>query len=116
MNKKEIGFFLTLLVVSLFLTFKIHHGKGQYNFRSEIWADRAGYYIYLPALFIYHFDAKNCPEKIDERTGYGFVIDQKNNTINTKYNYGVAALVSPFFLVAYVMSPILNVAVRYRNC
>jgi hypothetical protein len=110
MNKKEIGFFLTLLVVSLFLTFKIHHGKGQYNFRSEIWADRAGYYIYLPALFIYHFDAKNCPEKIDERTGYGFVIDQKNNTINTKYNYGVAALVSPFFLVAYVMSPILNVA------
>lgn len=109
MRKKEIGFFLLLFVVSLFLTFRIHKEKGQYNYRSEIWADRAGYYIYLPSLFRFHFDAKKCPEKIDEKTGYGFLIDKHRNTINTKYNYGVAALISPFYITASVISPMLHV-------
>ena len=108
-DKRKIVFFLLLLMVSLFLTFRIHHGKGQYNWQSEIWADRAGYYIYLPSFFMYHFDAKRCPEKIDEKTGSGFVIDHEKNTINTKYTYGVAALLSPFFVASYIISPVLHV-------
>jgi len=52
-------FFLVLLIVSLFLTFHIHRNNGYFNWKSEIWADRAGYYIYLPAFFMYHFDEKN---------------------------------------------------------
>ena len=46
----------------------------------QIWADRAGYYIYLPSFFMNHFDAKRCPEKIDEKTGYGFTLDYQKNT------------------------------------
>jgi hypothetical protein len=108
-NTKGTAFFLLLLIVSLFLTFRIHQGKGQYNWQSEIWADRAGYYIYLPSFFMYHFDAKKCPEKIDEKTGYGFWMDHEKNTINTKYTYGVAALLSPFFVASYLVSPILHI-------
>jgi hypothetical protein len=37
------------------------------------------------------------------------VIDHEKNTINTKYTYGVAALLSPFFLASYLVSPILHV-------
>ncbi|MEI8226361.1 MAG: hypothetical protein WCG82_10590 [Bacteroidota bacterium] len=106
---RKVSFFLILLTISLFLTFIIHQGKGQFNWQSEIWADRAGYYIYLPSFFMYHFDAKKCPEKIEEKTGYGFMIDREKNTINTKYTYGVAALLLPFFLASYVISPILHI-------
>ena len=101
-------FFISLLAGSLILTFKTHENKGFYNWQSELWADRAGYYIYLPSLFMYHFDAKKCPEKLDEKLGYGFTIDHEKNTINTKYTYGVAALFSPFFVAARVISPILQ--------
>jgi hypothetical protein len=110
-NKTAFGewmFFLGLLIVSLFLTFHVHKDNGYFNWKSEIWADRAGYYIYLPSFFMYHFDAKKCPEKIDEKTGYGFTIDNQKNTINTKYTYGVAFLLSPFFVSSYLVSPVLH--------
>jgi hypothetical protein len=105
---REWIFFLLLLGLSLYLTFQAHKDKGYFNWKSEIWADRAGYYIYLPSFFMYHFDAKKCPEKIEEKTGYGFSIDYQKNTINTKYTYGVAALLSPFFIGAYIVSPVLK--------
>ena len=105
----ETIFFLSLLLISMILTFQTHRKNGFFNWKSEIWADRAGYYIYLPSFFMYHFDARKCPEKIDEKTGYGFTIDYAKNTINTKYTYGVAALLSPFFIGAYVVSPVLKI-------
>jgi len=105
----EILFFMGLMIVSLVLTFQTHRKTGNFNWRSEIWADRAGYYIYLPSFFMYHFDATKCPEKIDEKTGFGFTVDYRKNTINTKYSYGVAALLSPFFIGAYIVSPVLKV-------
>jgi hypothetical protein len=101
-------FFLVLTVASLFLTYQTHRNNGYFNWKSEIWSDRAGYYIYLPAFFMYHFDAKKCPEKIDEKTGYGFTLDYQKNTINTKYTYGVAFLLSPFFVASHMVSPILH--------
>jgi hypothetical protein len=107
-NAVEISFFLGLLIISLFLTFNTHRKNDFFTWKSEIWADRAGYYIYLPSFFMYHFDAKKCPEKIDEKTGYGFNIDYQKNTINTKYTYGIAALLSPFFIGARIASPVLK--------
>jgi hypothetical protein len=58
---------------------------------------------------MYHFNASECPEKIDEKTGYGFILDHENNKILTKYTYGVAALVAPFFVVARIVSPVLHI-------
>lgn len=102
-------FYLALTCIALFLTFYTHKNVGYYNWKSEIWADKAGYYIYLPSLFMYQFDATKAPEKIDEKVGYGFTLDMEKKTINTKYTYGVAALISPFFIIARLISPILQV-------
>ncbi|MEI6898469.1 MAG: hypothetical protein WCL00_01220 [Bacteroidota bacterium] len=105
---KKLLFFITIFITAFVITYRTHSGKGYYNWQSEIWADRAGYYIYLPAFFMYHFDAKKAPEKIEEKTGYGFTIDSEKNTINTKYTYGVSVLLSPFFLIARLVSPLLH--------
>ena len=112
-NKKKsrfgLIFFVGLFLISIFLTFYCHKKSGYFNWQSTIWADKAGYYIYLPSFFMYHFNASECPEKIDEKTGYGFILDHENNKILTKYTYGVAALVAPFFVVARIVSPVLHI-------
>jgi hypothetical protein len=110
MKKKKLSgiiFFLFLLLISIFLSFYSHKKSGYYNWKSEIWADKAGYYIYLPSLFMYHFNAAKIPEKIDEKTGYGFQISEDKKIV-TKYTYGVAALVSPFFVLARLISPVFH--------
>ncbi len=101
---RELLFFLSLFLLSSVLTLIANQDRGIFNSNSEIWADRAGYYIYLPATFFYHFDTDKSPLGIDEKTGYGFNIDRVNNKITTQYFYGVAFLVSPFFTIAHAFS------------
>ncbi len=106
MKKKTIYFaFLALFFLAVvFLAFNRHSKYGPYHYRSEIFADRAGYYIYLPALFIYHFQPEKLPKDADRKTGNGFRLDLANNKIITKYPYGVALLQTPFFLMAHILS------------
>ncbi len=69
------------------------------DWRSDLYADKSGYYIYLPATFIYGFHQQNYPDKIDFRLGNGFgFVDGK---LMTKYTCGVAMLNAPFFLAAH---------------
>ena len=86
--------------VNLFLTFNKHSKSGYFNYHSEIWADNAGYYVYLPATFNFNFDSNNFPDSIDTKTGDGFTLDNKNKKVVTKYTYGVALMQMPFYLVA----------------
>lgn len=69
-----------------------------FDYRAEIFADKAGYYVYLPATFIYGFDASKFPDQVDEKTGSGFTLDHEKNKIRTKYTCGIALLASPFFI------------------
>ncbi len=101
-------FFLGILFISLFLSFQIHSNRDFFSWKSELWADRSGYYIYLPATFLYRFDISKAPEKIDEKTGNGFWIDRTKGKINTKYPAGVAMMLSPFFIAAHGISFTLN--------
>jgi hypothetical protein len=94
--------FLTALLI--FLAFNRHSKTGIYNYRSQIYADKAGYYIYLPATFIYQFDARAFPEDVDVKTGNGFQLNSTNNKVITKYFYGVSLMELPFFLVAHWLS------------
>ncbi|NQV01236.1 MAG: hypothetical protein HQ542_01200 [Bacteroidia bacterium] len=103
------GFFLGMFFLSLFLSFQIHHDRGFFNWKSELWADRSGYYIYLPATFLYGFDISKAPEKIHEKTGNGFRIDEIKGKIRTKYPYGLAVLLSPFFCATHLVSLVLNI-------
>lgn len=100
MNKRiAYTLLLIFLACNLFLTLNRHSRSGINNYHSEIWADKAGYYVYLPAFFIYDFNGKTMPQGIDKKTGNGFVIE--NGKIITKYTYGTALLQAPFFIVCH---------------
>ena len=103
------GFFLTIFLASLFLSFQIHRDRDFFNWKSELWADRAGYYIYLPATFLYGFDLSKAPKNIHKKTGYGFWMNYNTEKIETKYSYGVAVMLSPFFFATHIISLALNI-------
>lgn len=96
-----LGFALFLFALTAFW----HKGKGYFNHRSELWADKSGYYIYLPALFKYDFDAHAFPEDLETQLGDGFKLDSLSGKVNTKYTCGVALLQVPFYLVADFLAP-----------
>lgn len=70
------------------------------NWQSEIYSDKSGYYIYLPATFIYGFHQDAYPDSIDFKlgNGFGFV----NGKMVNKYTCGVAIVTSPFFLATHL--------------
>ncbi len=70
----------------------------------------AGYYVYLPATFIYDFDASAFPDSMDYKTGGGFDLIDSTHKVSTKYTYGVAILEMPFFLLAHTLAPIFGQA------
>ena len=71
------------------------------DWKSEIYADKSGYYIYLPATFIYGFYESSFPDSIDVRMGDGFSFYR--GKLVTKYTCGVALLTSPFFLITHLI-------------
>lgn len=89
--------FILLTALLLFLTFNRHSKSGYFNYHSELWADKAGYYVYLPAALKYDFNPEKFPEDIDKKTGDGFFLGE---TVRTRYTYGVALLQLPFYLAA----------------
>lgn len=88
----------------IFLSLNRHSRSGRYNYHSEIWADKAGYMVYLPAAFCYNFDARKFPAAIDEQTGQGFKLNRATHKVETKYPYGVALLQAPFWGTAQLVS------------
>lgn len=99
-------FFYILFCGLLALSWFFHKDSARFSDRNELWSDRAGYYIYLPATFFYHFDTRKMPADLDIRTGGGFSIDTLRNKLDTKYTYGVALLASPFFFASALVSRI----------
>ena len=101
MKRIEFLVFLSIFIFLVTLALNRHSKAGIYNYHSEIYADKAGYNVYLPATFIYSFNANAFPDSIDIKTGNGFRLDKTNNKVITKYPYGVALLQAPFWLIAY---------------
>ena len=86
------------------------------NFDCEICADKAGYYMFLPAVVHLGFSAENYPEGFDTAHGDGFRIDRENNKIVTKFTYGVAALLFPFYGAGAVIAKVFSLDVSpYSN-
>lgn len=107
MSKRTIVILLLLFYgFTIFLTLNRHSNAGIQNYHSEIWADKAGYYIYLPAYFIYEFDGEELPDGIGKKTGDGFFVE--DGKIKTKYTSGVAILQAPFFLATHFVSTSLG--------
>lgn len=90
--------------LTFFLTMNMHSRSGYFNYQSEIWADKAGYYVYLPATFKYKFDPQLFPDSMDAKTGNGFQLDYENKKVRTKYFYGVSLMISPFYFAADILA------------
>jgi len=98
-----------LIALALALLISNRHSKsGTFNWMTPMWADQAGYYVYLPGLFIYDFDAKSFPPKIEEKTGFGFSLDLEKNKVISRYTCGTAILQAPFFLIIHTLAGILG--------
>jgi hypothetical protein len=93
-----------LLGALIFLSLNRHSRNETGNYKSEIWADKAGYYVYLPATFIHGFSATSMPDGIDVLTGDGFHLDMEKDVVITKYTAGVAMMQLPFFLAAHLVA------------
>ena len=74
------------------------------SYRNPLWADKSGYYIYLPFAFDYKFDVSAMPEELEARTGNGFTIE--NGKLITKYPVGVAYMELPFYITAFISNRI----------
>lgn len=88
------------LGVLIFLGFNRHSKDKFNNYHSVIWADAAGYSVYLPLTLSDYFQTAPL-EAIDSvllHTGEGFRVENKK--VITKYSYGVAL----FQFVPYVIS------------
>jgi len=102
-------FFLILFAVSLGLTFLYHNNRDNLTWKGVLWADGAGYYIYLPSLLFAGFEADKLPDNIAEKTGNAFHLNKVQNTIQTKYFYGESLLIAPFFFATHGIAKALNI-------
>jgi hypothetical protein len=105
MPRSRLLLFLLIYGLGIFITLNRHAKSGLFNYHSEVWADKAGYFCYLPATFLYQFDARRFPANIDSLTGQGFRLDRATGKVATKYPYGVALLEAPFWLGAHALHP-----------
>lgn len=92
---------LALYIISVRIALNFNNFRIN-DWRSELFADKGGYYIYLPATFIYGYYQSAYPEGIEYSMGQGFRFE--DGKLFTKYPPGVAILVSPFFLAAHIMA------------
>lgn len=87
--------FLLLFGFTLFVSLNRHSRHPRFEYHSQLFADKAGYHVYLPAFFYYAMNGEQMPDSIGFKTGQGFRVEGKK--IITKYPIGVAMLHAPFF-------------------
>ena len=105
---KKTAIILLLFFTFLFLAFNKHSKDDYRSYRSVLWADASGYYVYNPIWFIYGNSCKKMPIDIVRKTGTGFSFNEQTDRIITKYTSGVAILQAPFFLSAHLLSGFLG--------
>lgn len=98
---KYLFIFLALFSTYTYLSLDRHSNHARYTYLSEIWADKAGYYVYLPALTIYQFDPQAFPDSIEQKLGNGFDLNTEAGIVENKYTSGLAILWAPFYGMAH---------------
>lgn len=96
-------FWIGVFGLLLFLSFNKHSKSGLFNYHAVLWADKAGYFVFLPAATYYQFDAKNFPDHIAKKTGDGFALDTASGKVISKYPVGNALMHAPFYAMACLL-------------
>lgn len=95
------GFRYVLLGLFLGLFSLTYHQPHPYfSIENRLFSDEAGYYVYLPATFLYQWDASRFPARVDANLDHGFTVTPEDNLIWSKYPVGVSMLEAPFFGLA----------------
>ncbi len=92
----------------MFLSLNMNSKYKIFTYKSTMWADASGYYVYLPATFIYQWDVNSMESGIDTLTGRGFEIQRDKNKLFSKYTSGISYLQLPFFAAAHLYTKITN--------
>lgn len=96
---------LCMGIIAFRLAYTHQKKLPSYHWQSWLWADQTGYYIYLPATFIYQWEVDLLPENIMDKTGLGFE-EYEGNKIFTRYTSGVSFFQLPFFAVGHLLAVI----------
>jgi hypothetical protein len=94
--------FVPMFFLGLYLAYNINFSNRQNNL-PEIYSDKADYYVYLPATFIYGWDIHKFPAGIEKKC-LGFHFDYKRNKLEAKTTCGIAILWAPFFLITHFIA------------
>lgn len=109
MQPRAIAIFLLLFTgLNVFLALNRHSRSKPNSYHGELWADRGGYFVYLPATFQFGFNARSVPAGLDTLTGHGFKLDTLSGRVVTKYTAGVAMLQAPFYLIGHGVAVIMG--------
>ena len=101
----EAAVFSVTGILCLLLAFNLNFGNGKQHGAGVFASDKSIYYVYLPATFIYGWEAKRFPDRCDTLY-HGFVLDPATNTVRCKMTCGVALLWAPFFLVTHAVAAV----------
>lgn len=94
-------FFDYYLVLLALLILRMALGDKDWNNRSRIWSDGEGYYLYLPAVFVYGtFSEDVLPVKSPLR----YKAYEGTDKRYTRYSCGVAIMAAPFFLITHALT------------
>src|ERR1700744_1191296 len=100
-------------ILAISLTYTVKSRWKDDSWKMTIGADGYGYYAYLPCVFIYHsLDFKKAIEQektVSESAGGPFQMYE--NRLTDKCFIGVAVLLAPFFLLAYILSLMFSTGV-----
>ncbi len=100
--RNSIGFTIALTLLMIH-AYRLNFDHGAATHRGVFYSDRSIYYVYLPATFIYGWDANRFPARCD--TLYkGFILDTMAGKVQNKMTYGVALFHLPFFLSAHAIA------------
>ena len=73
--------------------------------KNHIWSDQEGYYLYLPAIFIYSgFDEL----PVRTKKVYDYIDENNQRRVYSKYTCGVALMQVPFFIVAHLWQKLFS--------
>ncbi len=108
------------LVIFLFTILTIYVVFDQQVYKRILSWDKTGYYVYLPATFIYHdlgkvsfYDEFDSVYHSSSYTWYGLTLFENTQRRLNKYPIGVACMELPCFLIAYAYVSITNQPIFY---
>jgi hypothetical protein len=108
----SLSFFTTVILFLVICAFRYNHIPKDHKKINVIAWDVYGYYLYLPATFIYHDPGLKHREWIDTlqekyhptETFYQAHPGKEDKWV-IKYSMGMAVIYSPFFIVAHALAP-----------